>query len=142
MLELAGVSKRYDAILALAPTDLGVAAGETTVLIGPSGCGKSTLLRLIAGLVRPDSGAIIFEGAPLTPQNLTALRRRMGYVIQEGGLFPHYTVKRNVTLMARYLGWTAPASNPACANSPAWCGCRRSCSNAFRRNCPAASASA
>jgi osmoprotectant transport system ATP-binding protein len=105
MLELAGVSKRYDAILALAPTDLSVAAAETTVLIGPSGCGKSTLLRLIAGLVRPDSGKIIVEGIPLAPQNLIALRQRMGYVIQEGGLFPHFSVRGNVTLMARHLGW-------------------------------------
>ena len=105
MLELAGVSKRYDETLALAPTDLRVAAAETTVLIGPSGCGKSTLLRLIASLARPDTGQIIIEGATLTPGNLSARRQRMGYVIQEGGLFPHFTVRRNVTLMACHLGW-------------------------------------
>ncbi|NHZ69972.1 MAG: ATP-binding cassette domain-containing protein, partial [Thermotogales bacterium] len=74
-----------------------------TVLIGPSGCGKSTLLRLIVGLCQPDSGSITLEGELLTPANLQQMRRRMGYVIQEGGLFPHLTVRDNVTVMARYL---------------------------------------
>jgi osmoprotectant transport system ATP-binding protein len=105
MLEFDGVSKRYRDTQALAPTRLGVPAGRTTVLIGPSGCGKSTLLRLVAGLVEPDAGEIRLEGTPLTPDTLAALRRRMGYVIQEGGLFPHLTAQRNVTLMARHLGW-------------------------------------
>ena len=106
MLELKGVSKRYKHVQALAPTDLSVAAAETTVLIGPSGCGKSTLLRLITGLIRSDTGNIVVEGIRLAPDNLTALRRRMGYVIQEGGLFPHLSVRRNVALMAHYLGWS------------------------------------
>ena len=78
-------------------------AGETLVLIGPSGCGKSTLLRLIAGLIQPDSGTITLEGTVLTPENILQVRQRMGYVIQEGGLFPHLTVRDNVTVMARYL---------------------------------------
>ncbi len=105
MLKLAGVSKRYGDAQALAPLDLTVAEAQTTVLIGPSGCGKSTLLRLIAGLITPDSGSIVVEGIPLAPDNLMALRHRMGYVIQEGGLFPHFNVRRNVTLMAHQLGW-------------------------------------
>jgi len=105
MLQLKGVCKRYNDIQALAPTDLSVAEAQTTVLIGPSGCGKSTLLRLIAGLIRADSGTIVVEGTLLTPDNIMALRHRMGYVIQEGGLFPHFNVRRNVTLMADYLGW-------------------------------------
>jgi osmoprotectant transport system ATP-binding protein len=103
MLLLSQISKRYDDTPALLPTDLHVAKGETLVLIGPSGCGKSTLLRLIAGLVQPDSGTIRFEGTVLTPANLLQARRRIGYVIQEGGLFPHLCVGDNVTLMARYL---------------------------------------
>jgi osmoprotectant transport system ATP-binding protein len=103
MLALSQVSKHYDETLALAPTDLEVSAGETLVLIGPSGCGKSTLLRLIAGLIQPDSGSITFEGMALTPATILAARRRMGYVIQEGGLFPHLSVRDNVTVMARYL---------------------------------------
>lgn len=109
MLQLSQVSKRYGDTAVLAPTDLRVPNGETRVLIGPSGCGKSTLLRLIAGLIQPDSGSISFEGILLTPDNILKLRQRMGYVIQEGGLFPHLNVHDNVTVMARYLrrdtGW-------------------------------------
>ncbi|MBT8127841.1 MAG: ATP-binding cassette domain-containing protein [Gammaproteobacteria bacterium] len=109
MLQLSQVSKRYGDTEVLAPMDLQVPSGETRVLIGPSGCGKSTLLRLIAGLIQPDSGSIRFEGIVLTPDNILTLRQRMGYVIQEGGLFPHLNVRDNVTVMARYLrrnlGW-------------------------------------
>jgi osmoprotectant transport system ATP-binding protein len=107
MLELKGASKRYNHVEALAPTDLSIAAAQTTVLIGPSGCGKSTLLRLIAGLIRPDSGSIVVEDTRLAPDNVMTLRHRMGYVIQEGGLFPHFNVRRNVALMAHHLGWDA-----------------------------------
>jgi osmoprotectant transport system ATP-binding protein len=106
MLELEGVSKRYNNVQALAPTNLSVAEAQTTVLIGPSGCGKSTLLRMIAGLIRPDHGYIVVEGTRLAPDNIMALRQRMGYVIQEGGLFPHFNVRRNVSLMAHHLGWS------------------------------------
>ena len=103
MLQFSKVSKSYDDTQALAPTDLEVPASETLVLIGPSGCGKSTLLRLIAGLVQPDTGRILFEGNELTPATIQDARRRMGYVIQEGGLFPHLSVRDNVTVMARFL---------------------------------------
>ena len=105
MLEFKNVSKRYGDSVVLKKTDIQIASGETTVLIGPSGCGKSTLLRLVAGLITPDSGHIVFEDTPLQQENLAALRRRMGYVIQQGGLFPHFTVARNVTLMASQLKW-------------------------------------
>ena len=74
------------------------------MLIGPSGCGKSTLLRLIIRLIEPDSGSIEFDGKPVTSDNINALRRRIGYVIQEGGLFPHLTARANVLLMARHIG--------------------------------------
>jgi osmoprotectant transport system ATP-binding protein len=103
MLVISQVSKRFGDAPALMPTDLQVSAGETLVLIGPSGCGKSTLLRLIAGLIQPDSGTIRFEDTPLAPDNILQIRRRMGYVIQEGGLFPHLCVRDNVTVMAHYL---------------------------------------
>jgi len=103
MLVISQVSKFYGDAPALAPTDLQVPGGETLVLIGPSGCGKSTLLRLIAGLIQPDSGSITFEGTRLSSENILQIRQRMGYVIQEGGLFPHLTVRDNVTVMARYL---------------------------------------
>src|SRR5256885_11988145 len=82
---------------------LAIERGKTTVLIGPSGCGKSTLLRLIIGLITPDSGTIAFDGSQITPANIDTLRRRIGYVIQEGGLFPHLTARANILLMARYL---------------------------------------
>jgi osmoprotectant transport system ATP-binding protein len=104
LVQLVDVSKRYADATALQPTNLSIKRGQTTVLIGPSGCGKSTLLRLIIRLVEPDSGTINFDGAPVTPENLEKLRRRIGYVIQEGGLFPHLTARANVSLMARHLG--------------------------------------
>ena len=107
MLELRGVSKRFGPTQALHPSDLTIPSNHTTVLIGPSGCGKSTLLRLIIGLLWPDTGCVYFQGTPITAANVEALRQRMGYVIQDGGLFPHLTARANVTLMARYLGWNA-----------------------------------
>jgi osmoprotectant transport system ATP-binding protein len=108
MFVLSGVRKVYATTTALNGVDLVVQPERTTVLIGPSGCGKSTLIRLMAGLIAPDEGEVIFENTPLSPDNITVLRRRMGYVIQEGGLFPHMTARRNVVLMARYLGWDRP----------------------------------
>ena len=104
LVKLEDVSKRYDDGIALYPTNLSVESGRTTVLIGPSGCGKSTLLRLMIRLIEPDSGSIEFDGKPVAPDNINALRRRIGYVIQEGGLFPHLTARANVLLMARHIG--------------------------------------
>ena len=97
------VEMRFGDIVALHSTNLQITSGQTTVLIGPSGCGKSTILRLIIGLLTPTSGTVEFEGAPVSQNNILALRRRMGYVIQDGGLFPHLTAAQNVTLMARHL---------------------------------------
>lgn len=103
MIELIGAGKRYGRAWALRPTDLVVRPGETTALIGPSGCGKSTLLRLVVGLIEPDAGQVMFDGKPVR-DNLIENRRRMGYVIQDGGLFPHLTAEGNVLLLARHLG--------------------------------------
>ena len=100
---LRNVEMRFGDVVALDSTSLQIAAGQTTVLIGPSGCGKSTILRLIIGLLMPTSGTVEFEGAPVSQNNILTLRRRMGYVIQDGGLFPHLTAAQNVTLMARHL---------------------------------------
>jgi osmoprotectant transport system ATP-binding protein len=107
LVELNGISKAYGDAIALHPTDLDFARGKTTVLIGPSGCGKSTLLRLIIRLLDPDAGTIRFDGDAITPAKISALRRRIGYVIQDGGLFPHLTARRNVLLMASHLKWPA-----------------------------------
>ena len=104
LVKLIDVSKRYADAPALHATNLSVERGKTTVLIGPSGCGKSTLLRLIIGLIEPDTGTIEFDGAPMRAEKIDNIRRRIGYVIQEGGLFPHLTARANVLLMARHLG--------------------------------------
>jgi len=98
------VSKRYAGTAALHSTNLLIERSKTTVLIGPSGCGKSTLLRLIIRLIEPDSGHIDYDSEPINAENIDNLRRRIGYVIQEGGLFPHLTARANVLLMARHVG--------------------------------------
>jgi osmoprotectant transport system ATP-binding protein len=105
MMELRAVSASYGGQTVLYPTDLTFTTGQTTVLIGPSGCGKSTVLRLLVGLLQPDSGEVLFEGHPVSPASVLGVRRLLGYVIQDGGLFPHLTARGNVTLMAEYLGW-------------------------------------
>ena len=97
------VSKTYNGQTVLSPTTLTLASGKTTVLIGPSGSGKSTLLRLMIGLITPDTGRVVLGNTPLTPQNAETERHAIGYVIQDGGLFPHLTASRNVSLLAEYL---------------------------------------
>ena len=106
MFEVRGVSKTFGDLQALREVDLSVQGKQTTVLIGPSGCGKSTLIRLMVGLVWPDEGTVTYGEQILTPTNVLSLRQKMGYVIQEGGLFPHLTARKNVALMANYLGWS------------------------------------
>jgi osmoprotectant transport system ATP-binding protein len=103
--DLVEVVKSFGPTCVLRGVSLTVERGQTTVLLGPSGCGKSTLIRLMIGLVWPDAGKVLFAGMPLTPANVLRLRHRMGYVVQDGGLFPHLTIARNVGLMARHLGW-------------------------------------
>ena len=107
MIELSGVAKRYGDVQAVQHLDLTVPTGETTVLIGPSGCGKSTVLRMMIGLVEPDAGTVRIHGEPLTVATQRALRHRIGYVIQRGGLFPHLTARANTTLLARHLDWNS-----------------------------------
>jgi osmoprotectant transport system ATP-binding protein len=105
VITLEDVSKSYGGKLALARTTLEIEPERCLALIGPSGCGKSTLLRLVVGLLRPDTGQITIGGTRLSPETCRILRHRMGYVIQDGGLFPHLAAAGNVTLMARELGW-------------------------------------
>ena len=104
MFELEKVSKRFNSLTALADINLTIPNGRTTVFIGPSGCGKSTLVRVLMGLIEPDHGVVRYEGVPVNAGSAMQLRRRMGYVIQGGGLFPHLTARGYATLMARYLG--------------------------------------
>lgn len=106
ILQLVSVSKRFGTATALHETSLDLAAARTTVLLGPSGCGKTTLLRLMLGLLEPDTGQVLFRGQVLTERALQQARTHMGYVVQDGGLFPHLTGLDNVRLMARYLEWS------------------------------------
>ena len=85
--------------------NLTVERGETVVLLGESGCGKTTTLKLINRLLTPSAGKVLVEGKPTTAWDPIELRRRTGYVIQEGGLFPHFTIARNVGLVPGLLGW-------------------------------------
>jgi osmoprotectant transport system ATP-binding protein len=91
--------------LALSSIDLTVESERCVALIGSSGSGKSTLLRLVLGLIVPDSGTITIAGEPMQPDTAQRLRLRVGYVIQDGGLFPHLSALENVTLVARLVGW-------------------------------------
>ena len=102
---LAGVRKAYGGAVVLHETDLVVGKGASLAIVGTSGSGKSTLLKLVMGLVAPDAGTVQVLGEPMAPATALALRHRIGYVIQEGGLFPHLTARRNVALMAEHLGW-------------------------------------
>lgn len=102
-IELRGVTVRLGGAV-IGPLDLAVARGERIAIVGESGAGKSTLLRLVLGLVAPERGAVRFDGAPVRLED-DALRRRIGYVVQGGALFPHLTAGANVALVARHLGW-------------------------------------
>jgi len=87
--------------------NLSISTGETVVLLGRSGSGKTTSLKLINDLVSPTAGEVVVEGRPTRAWDIIRLRRRIGYVIQDVGLFPHFTVERNITLIPRLEGWPA-----------------------------------
>lgn len=105
MIALDRVTKRFGSWTAVDDVSLTVGEGEFLVLIGSSGSGKSTLLRMMNRLIVPDSGAIRVEGADIAALRPEELRRRMGYVIQSVGLFPHWTVERNIATVPVLLGW-------------------------------------
>ena len=104
-IELTGVVKRYGGSTALDLPSFVVPERTVLALIGPSGCGKSTLLRLIVGLIRPDQGRVLVGDAAMSPATRDAILPRIGYVIQDGGLFPHLTALENAALVARHRGW-------------------------------------
>jgi osmoprotectant transport system ATP-binding protein len=105
VIALREVTKRFGATVALDSVSLDVAPGATHVLLGSSGSGKSTVLRLILGLTAPDAGTVTVDGVVVDAGSRDRLVARMGYVVQDGGLYPHLTARDNVTLAAAAQGW-------------------------------------
>ncbi len=107
MIRLDRVSKTYPgtSVPAVSELTLDIPEGEILVLVGPSGCGKSTTLRLINRMIEPTGGRIFFDGEDVTDVDPDGLRRRIGYVIQQIGLFPHMTIANNIATVPRLLGW-------------------------------------
>ena len=105
MLAFENVTKSFGGRPAVDDVTLQVPAGRTTALIGSSGCGKSTLMRMLVGLETPDRGTVSVHGIEVGPSTLSEIRSRIGYVIQEGGLFPHLTARENVALAVQPHGW-------------------------------------
>jgi osmoprotectant transport system ATP-binding protein len=107
MIEFRGVDKRYpDGTVAVDHLDLVVESGKVTVFVGPSGCGKTTSLRMINRMVEPTKGTVLVEGRDVMAQDPAELRRGIGYVIQQAGLFPHRTILDNVATVPLLLGWS------------------------------------
>jgi osmoprotectant transport system ATP-binding protein len=109
-LEFRNVTKRYgsgdEATGAVNDLSFEVPAGAICVLVGPSGCGKTTSLKMVNRLIEPTAGQILLDGADVMTEDVTALRRRIGYVIQQVGLFPHLTIGRNVAVVPALMGWS------------------------------------
>lgn len=111
MIEIQGVTKKFGEFTALSHIDLTIKKGTTVILIGPSGCGKSTLIRLINGLLSTDAGVIKVKNTVVTNESVQNIRHQIGYVIQQGGLFPHLTAYQNCTLLSDYKGWNTDKNN-------------------------------
>ena len=140
VLELAGVRKRYDSLVAVDDLDLALDSGEFLTLLGPSGSGKTTTLMMVAGLQQPDAGSITLNGASVA--SLPPYRRDIGMVFQNYALFPHMTVRRNVALPARDARHAArPRSRAWSTRRWRWSSCPTMAS-ACRSSSPAASSSA
>src|SRR5438128_10163643 len=106
--EFRHVTKQYGPQGAVVDLSLTVPAGEICVLVGPSGCGKTTSLKMVNRLVEPSTGQVLIDGEDVMSVEVTALRRRIGYVIQAVGLCPHQTVADNIATVPRLLGWQKP----------------------------------
>jgi osmoprotectant transport system ATP-binding protein len=144
MIRLESVSKLFpgQARPAVDGIDLEVPEGQTCALIGPSGCGKTTTLRIINRLIEPSAGRILVGGEDVTEADPVQLRRRIGYVIQGVGLFPHMSVADNVATVPRLLGWPRAKVRARVAEMLDRSALTRPSSPAAaRRACPAVSAS-
>ena len=115
-IELSGIEKRYGALAALAGVSLSVAPGEFTALVGGSGSGKTTLLKTINRLIAPDAGTVRVLGEDVAGAEPHLLRRRIGYVFQEVGLFPHLSVAENIAVTPKLLGWDRKRIDARVAN--------------------------
>ena len=104
MIDVKGLKKNYGGLQVLKGVDLTIDKGDCVVLVGPSGCGKSTFLRCLNRLEEPDGGKIIFNGKEVTDHDIDHVRQKMGMVFQHFNLFPHLTVKKNITLAPVKLG--------------------------------------
>jgi osmoprotectant transport system ATP-binding protein len=105
--QFVGVSASRGGRRVLHDVSIAIGAGETVALVGRSGSGKTTLLRLVNRLSEPDAGQVVVDGRPTSEWNPIELRRRIGYVIQDAGLFPHMTVASNIAIVPRLLDWSA-----------------------------------
>ena len=104
MIDVKGLKKNYGGLQVLKGVDLTIDKGDCVVLVGPSGCGKSTFLRCLNRLEEPDGGEVIFNGKAVTDHDIDHVRQKMGMVFQHFNLFPHLTVKKNITLAPVKLG--------------------------------------
>ncbi|MXV53305.1 ATP-binding cassette domain-containing protein [Pedobacter sp. HMF7647] len=111
MIRLENVSKTFGSDTVVKNISLEIAEGETMVLLGTSGCGKTTTLRMINRLIEASSGQIFIHGQNILDQNPEILRRGIGYVLQNTGLFPHYTVAENIAIVPKLLGWDSEKIN-------------------------------
>ena len=143
MIETAGLTKRYANVVAVEDLSLHVARGELLVLLGGSGSGKTTTLKMVNRLIEPSAGRVTIDGQDTRTLDAHELRRRIGYVFQRVGLFPHLTVAENVAVTLALLGWDGRASRIASTSCWSWSSSRRRvCASGGPRSCRAASSSA
>ena len=116
MIVVKDLKKNFDGLQVLRGVDLTINKGDCVVLVGPSGCGKSTFLRCLNRLEEPDGGEILFKGEPVTDRDIDRVRQKMGMVFQHFNLFPHLTVRKNITLAPVRLGLMTQAEADAKAD--------------------------
>ena len=114
VIEFENICKSYKQTRVLKNVSLSLPEAQTTAIVGESGSGKSTLLQLVNGLIQPDSGILRIEGKKINYRSISSVRKKMGYVVQGAGLFPHLTIRRNITLLAQLSGWEPRLMDERC----------------------------